>query len=255
MAPLLTALCDRLSLVQAQTLWVESQPPPREATLALACGRLHEWHLADDVPDDTAWHPPLTLLAALACRQLAQARHPPYSVWIGRRCWPTFQLLTALGASLSQALFLDPLTDAERFWAIGQALRCPAVGAVVADAGGMTHLVSRRLQLAAESSPALVMLARPPWDVSEPTCAATRWEVRPQVEAQPGWSICRVNSHRPRGIASASCFNGQWTYQVNCGTGAFHLSPAVEHPAVVSAGGRGVGERGIRDWQASPRSA
>jgi protein ImuA len=194
------------------------------------------------------------LLTLLARRYLENRR----LVCIGRACWPSFQLLCAAAEGgtqrgkthlLGRTLFLDPLTDQERFWAMGQALRCPGVAVVLADASKMDLNTSRRLQLAAEAGNRgegmgpLALLARPYKELETPSWAATRWVVRSQRSArdkaggdelkgeEPGhrWRLelktCRgqLGGVRPAQDAPRD-WNVEFTYQVFRGTGALHLS-------------------------------
>ena len=62
-----------------------------------------------------------------------------------------------------------------KLWAIDTALRCPSVTAVVADGSGLDMAASRRLQLVAARSNALVLLTRPPAERGEISAATTRW--------------------------------------------------------------------------------
>src|ERR1035437_4351696 len=179
-----------------------SRPSRHHDFPALAPSHVHEWHPAHDFPGN-AWYPPLTLLTMLALSVNPEGR----VLWIGRRCWPAFQLLCSLPiqetpqARLRRSTFLDPLTDAERFWAIGQGLRCAGVGCVVADGSGMPVTVSRRLQLAAETGRAVGIIARPPWEIDEPSYATTRWRVqaRESHTNSPQWEIeqLRCRGRRP----------------------------------------------------------
>ena len=203
----------------------------------LAAGRVHEWFLASENDHGTVWHPPLTLLVALATRFAGEGQR---IVWIGRACWPTFQLLYAmrdpsqemsLSRLLAQSVFLDPLTDAERHWAIAPALRCAGVKVVVADGSGLSETASRRLQLAAEAGHTLGLLARPPHELACASWAATRWLVTPQKETEAramAWEIelmcCRG---RHPGPEVPRRWTMEWTYQVFHGTSALHLSPRV----------------------------
>jgi protein ImuA len=174
-------------------------------------------------------------------------------VCIGRACWPSFQLLCAALAKagsplhpralLARTLFLDPLTDQERFWAIGQALRCPGVAVVLADASKLDLNTSRRLQLAAEAGNhhaqgPLALLARPAQELDTPSWAATRWSVRSQLhlsahpknnEPAHRWLLelktCRGQLAGGRPAQEAPRYwNVDFTYQVFRGTGALHLS-------------------------------
>jgi hypothetical protein len=189
--------------------------------------RIHEWFSEACLPGHHLWYPPLTLLAALACRSAVDEK--VRIVWIGRQCWPMFQLLSAMGRHV-QPVFLHPPSDAERFWAIGQAMRCPGVHAVVADGSGMTQTISRRLQLAAESALVLGLIARPPWEIHELSCAATRWQVRPGKSDRScaAWDIELLSCRGQRvGQDVPQYWNADWNYQVFLGTGALHLSPHV----------------------------
>ncbi len=234
----------------------ERVAPPREKRRAAptpgdfalpAEGYCHEWHLMEDVGSALrkAWHAPLTLLAGMALSLGEGGR----VLWIGRRCWPMFQHLcaascgaTSTGGEAAEGgiawrpgwrkrfVFLDPQTDEERFWARGEALRCPAVSCVVADASRMAVTVSRRLQLAAEAGNAVGLLARPWWEAEEPSCAATRWRVMPRasVAGERRW---QVELHRCRGQQveqdAPRRWIAEWSYQVFCGTGALHFSADV----------------------------
>lgn len=185
----------------------------------LAHGALHEWFglmgSADVAARDrrrslAGWTPPLSVLVHLALRAVHGSqgrekhdRSTPVVLWIGRRSWPYGHALLRTGdakATDGRALFessicVDAHSADQRFWSIDVALRHGGSNIVViADASAMPLAVSRRLQLAAESGGALAFLARPPWEESELSVAATRWRVRtapsppPHASAQR-WSI------------------------------------------------------------------
>jgi hypothetical protein len=203
----------------------------------LARGQFHEWHLEERRGGEKGWHPPLTLLTGLA---LAASGERGMVLWIGRRCWPTFQHLcggrregesfSAVG-TLRRFTFLDPQTDAERFWAIAEAMRCPAVRCVVADGARLSVMASRRLQLAAESGKVTGLLARPGWELEEPSYAATRWRVSPRETKKGEGSRWGVELHRCRGQQveqdAPQRWIATWSYQVLCGKGSLHFSPDV----------------------------
>jgi hypothetical protein len=223
------------------------------ARLPVLPGGFHEWYMAVDFPDPQTWHPPMTIMAALAASAAKHGADDARLVWIGRRCWPAFQLLDALDQDgrqlLARSIFLDPLTDVERFWAIGQAFRCPAIDAVIADGSHMTPTISRRLQLAAENRGVLGLLARPFREINQPTYAATRWEVRPCASrhGQPEWCMTlRSCRGQQRGQDAPQNWTAQWNYQVFRGTGALHLFPRV---------GCGFDASPIGGAQARPRTA
>ena len=102
---------------------------------------------------------------------------------------------------LDQHLFVDPPDAATRLWAIDLALRCPAVAVTVADGSRLDMAATRRLQLAAHAGGGLGLLARPPWEISELSAAATRWSIRvcPSRTGRPNWKIrlLRCKGMRP----------------------------------------------------------
>jgi hypothetical protein len=174
-------------------------------------GEVHEFFLVDDLPTSGGrWSAALVVMVAAAGRRQLKGSTANV-VWVGKRCWPTFQFLCgAMGEeALRRSVFLDPLTDEDRFWAIGQALRCPGVKLVIADGSGMNETVSRRLQLAAERGEengegdaeegVLGLLARPAWEIETSSWARGRWIIRPVV-AETGdvmrWEVssCRGQS-------------------------------------------------------------
>lgn len=173
--------------------------PPAVATPLgdLPRGRLHEW-LGVVAPRGQPWLPPLGVMLDLVGRALTQT--PDHAVlWIGRATWPYFP-----GAAAErirrQSLLIDA-PDARRcLWASEVALRCPAVAAVIADASGFELVATRRLQLAAEASRALLLTARPAAERRQRSAAAYRWRVAhaPSTAPYPRWSVellhCRDGS-------------------------------------------------------------
>src|SRR4051812_5427822 len=147
----------------------------------LKTGATHEWFAPPIDGPETArghWYPPLTILAHLATKAGAGSDSAAgLLVWVGRRCWP---MPAALGGAAERSLFVDPDCDDARFWAIDQALRCPGVGAVIADASRLDMAGSRRLQLAAEAGGTVALLARPSHERGVISAAETRWMVRPE---------------------------------------------------------------------------
>ncbi len=231
-AAVTTLLADsRLQLKSADVVAAPqsvSQGAPSDFPV-LSSGHIHEWHLTDSLNQRNLWFPPLTLLTLLAC-----SRTHERIIWIGRRCWPTFQLLCAhfpceaVRKILKRSTFLDPLTDAERFWAISEGLRCSGVGCVVADGSGMNSTVNRRAQLAAESGRGIGLIARPPWELAEPFAAGTRWSVQAihSDNGQPQWEIELKRCRGQRQDAPSRWIVG-WNYRVYVGTGSLHFSADV----------------------------
>ena len=177
---------------------------------------IQEWFY--DLPGDSVagpskrdWFAPLTVMCFLAAQRLLSG--PRKSIFfVGRRCWPSLTLLHLVmpfGQWQTGGIFIDPPTVALRFWVIEQVLRCPAVAAVVADAGECTPVGSRRLQLAAEAGGGYGLLARPVWEVQASSAARQRWMVKPEPtdEKFPRW---RLQLNRGQGPMAASDHPGAW---------------------------------------------
>jgi protein ImuA len=95
--------------------------------------------------------------------------------------WPPG--LAALGLAPADLILLDAAGD-DALWAAEQALRSPALGAVVALLPRLDLASARRLQLAAEAGGTLGLLlrpeqARPHGTGQAPTAARTRWRISP----------------------------------------------------------------------------
>ena len=65
------------------------------------------------------------------------------------------------GIALDRLIVVRPKSEKDAFWAIDQSLRCSAVAAVVASLRHLDERLSRRLQLAAESSGCIGLILRP----------------------------------------------------------------------------------------------
>jgi len=106
--------------------------------------------------------------------------------------------VAALGISPDRLLVVRPRWASDALWAAEQALRCPAVGAVVATSLAPDGAQSRRLQLAAESGGTLGLILGPARR-RETTFAAVRLllEAVPLTggwpSAPPGGRWCRVS--------------------------------------------------------------
>jgi hypothetical protein len=237
----LTNLLAHPHLRLASTLEQNEPEPATEKTLPdLPRGQLHEFFLTTDHHCYPQWSAPLTLLLNLATNPISNSQFPfpsfPRLLFIGKPAWPSFQLLAAK-IPLKNATFLDPATATERLWAIDQALRCRALAAIIADASELTPNHSRRLQLAAEflapNQGPLALLARPPWEKQTSSWAATRWDVRPQLNTQnknPQWLLeCFSCRRQHAGQDAPRRWIVDWSYQVLRGTTAFHLSPELGH--------------------------
>ena len=172
-------------------------------------------------PREKDWLAPLTLLASLALSAVANNPQPErFVAWIGKRCWPTPHLLEqaaritgAKGRAWdwrSRCLFLDPVSAADRLWAIAQTARASSLAAVVADGSGFNFAATRRLQLAAKEGDALCLLARPSRELGKASAANTRWRVMPA--ALKPKSICwTLELLRAHGLIEPLRWNLEWT--------------------------------------------
>jgi len=179
-----------------------------------------------------SWAPPMCLLAHLAGRVVRA--EPRWIVWIGQRCFPYPAVLIGKDrdrALLDRSLFVRADGTDLRVWAMDVALRCRAVGAVIADGGGMSMAATRRIQLVAQAHRAWAMLARPPWERHELSAAQTRWFVRQALSentafVSPRWTLellrCKGVHHiGPR----------RWALEWNVATSTLDLSTPLAHPA------------------------
>lgn len=138
----------------------------------------------------------------------------PAVAWVGRRVWPSVQLLHRCRGLLEASLLIDcdatetsptatrsatstarttgprnrrsraagQATDM-RAWAAEQAVRCGGCVLVVADGSGFSRVMTQRLQLASEAGSCSCLLARPPGDITCLSAATTRWLVKRAAEA------------------------------------------------------------------------
>ncbi len=101
--------------------------------------------------------------------------------------------LAALGLDLRRLILVSARRDAEVCWALEEALRSKALGAVLGEIGVVTLTATRRLQLAAEQAGIPCFLLRR-WRNGElatrhraqPIAAATRWRISAVPEAARG---------------------------------------------------------------------
>jgi len=93
-----------------------------------------------------------------------------------------------LGLPLERVIGLRPSNYADLLWSLDQALRCPAVGCVIAHIDRLDDRAARRLQLATEIGGGLAILVRPAIDVRcERSWADVQWYVssEPPSKMQP----------------------------------------------------------------------
>ncbi len=106
---------------------------------------------------------------------LAQlSRQGRWLAWIAPPHIPYAPALQAAGIDLSKLLLIKPNAPRETIWAIEQALRSKACGAILGWPDKITYPELRRLQLAAEGQDVLAVLFRTPQCAAETTPAALR---------------------------------------------------------------------------------
>jgi hypothetical protein len=102
------------------------------------------------------------------------ARAGRYIAWIAPPYLPYAPALAQHGLPLERMLLIRTHRLQDSLWAAEQALRCPAVGAVLGWPAYIVDKNVRRLQLAAEAGGSLGILYRPPEAARESSPAALR---------------------------------------------------------------------------------
>jgi protein ImuA len=97
-----------------------------------------------------------------------------------------------LGLDPAHVLAVRAKHDADVLWVMEEALRCPALGAVVGEVRTADLTASRRLQLAAEAGGITALLLRPSSsarasNVLGPSAATTRWRIAAGPSNPRGW--------------------------------------------------------------------
>ena len=113
----------------------------------------------------------LRLLAPALARVSAQGR---CLAWIAPPLEPYAPALAAAGIDLTRLLIVRARHGQDTLWAVEQALRAHACGAVLAWAGRVRYAELRRLQLAAQEGEALAWLFRAPAAAAEASPAPLR---------------------------------------------------------------------------------
>jgi hypothetical protein len=114
------------------------------------------------------------LLPALA--KLSRAGR--YLVWIAPPCLPYAPALVQHGLVLDRVVLVQARDTPSVLWAAEQALRCPAIGAVLAWPAALDDRRVRRLQLAAETGGSCGLLYRPPTAALQSSPAALRLRLK-----------------------------------------------------------------------------
>jgi protein ImuA len=174
----------------------------------LALDAVHEFAAADNADMPAAFGFMAALLGHAAASSRSEA---PALLALSRRSLDAFGRpyahgLKELGLAPERLLLLEAAADKQVLWALEEALRLRALGAVAGWLGGKLDLkASRRLQLAAEGSGALLLLLRPP-QAEEPNAAATRWRIGAAPAAHDRFGCFATWRWR---IALERCRNGR----------------------------------------------
>ncbi|MEJ7646975.1 MAG: Error-prone repair protein ImuA [Chryseolinea sp.] len=99
------------------------------------------------------------------------------SLWISsdRKIFPP--ALKSFGIQPDRFIFIDLQKEREVMWAIEEALKCPALTAVIGEMNNLSFTASRRLQLAVEQSKVTGFILRNNIHKLNPTACASRWKI------------------------------------------------------------------------------
>jgi len=169
------------SAVPALPLFAEIDAALPGGGLALGC--LHQLIGADAAA---------TGLAALIAGRLAARLERP-ALWLpaAKDLYPPG--LAEWGLPPRRLLIAETAGQADRLWAMEEALRCPDLACVVGELAGLDLIAGRRLQLAAEAG-GVTGLALHPQRSTAANAGTTRW----RVAARPG-GLWRLTLERCRG--------------------------------------------------------
>jgi len=132
--------------------------------------------------------------AAAAFCALVLARAGRTAFWIGPDPDPWPPGMAQFGLDPARLVLVRARKPADALWAAEEALRCPAVGAVLLSARQLDLTAARRLMLAAATGGGIGLLLRPDDDSPGPTAAITRW----RIGTLPGSGAARHDLGDPR---------------------------------------------------------
>lgn len=120
------------------------------------------------------------------------------TLWISasRRLFPP--ALTAFGLDPDHFIFLDAAHERDVGWAMEEALKCPALSAVVGELREMDFTASRRLQLAVEQSRVTGFVIRKSPRRITTTACVSRWRITSLASASydelpgPGFPVWKI---------------------------------------------------------------
>lgn len=143
-------------------------------------------------------------------------------LWVGmhRTLFPPG--LKGFGLDPDRIIFIDVTQEKEILWTVEEALKCNALGAVIAEIRELDFTQSRRLQLAVESSRVTGFIHRLYPRSIRPTACVSRWQILPAGSQAPDglpgigfprWQVdlLKIRNGRP------GCWRLEWsgaTFQV-----------------------------------------
>lgn len=98
-------------------------------------------------------------------------------VWISPRSVVFPPALKAFGIAAERVLFIEVSNEKDRLWVMEEALKCPALSAVVAEIPEISFTHSRRLQLAVEQSRVTGFILRHNPRQLTTTASVCRWRI------------------------------------------------------------------------------
>lgn len=221
------------NVILAEQRWKRPLARPHEVLPSLEAGRVQELHA--DADDAAAAIGLGAMLAGTAAGPALWLRSIKAEALMGPLYGPG---LADLGLSPAMLLIAVVRDDLMLLQAAVDALRCPALGAIVVESwGAMPRLdltVSRRLVLASEKSGVPALLLR---IGAAPTASAahSRWQVacapsRPLAANAPGLPMLDITLTRRRGAPAGQRKQVEW----NADERAFGIDAAALSGAVVS---------------------
>lgn len=188
----------------------------------LEAGGLHEWFGPfSPSATRTLWTPPLCLMCHLGWQAFEGGGAARWSAWVGKACFPYPQALVRDDSAdrrlLERSLFIAASDTAARLWAIDSALRCQAIGAVIADGREFNMAATRRIHLVARAHDAAALLVRPAEERRKLSAAQTRWLVSPLAgvseAGRPRWRIELLRHKGARPISGARTWSVEWDHE------------------------------------------
>lgn len=150
-------------------------------------GLVHEFALENELTRKTKriWFAPVALLATFVSNCTLDTcgvdRKNLKTSWIGRSCWPSPSLLKkTLGDDWQErCFFIDAGNKKERLWSTIENISSPAIHMTIADGEGLPFLATKQLAHVARRHNAIVIIVRPPWELSQRSAAYSKWLLTP----------------------------------------------------------------------------